>query len=299
MPNSPTDSFPSSPEHSSATPDPDQPNVKLQEAHDDFERAYSKIRSTTRRRKPSYAFIEEAERYSIQLRQQMLAAAEKDISSHDNNEPCLEKFQLLPNVVQSLQRKDMEELMLDNGILDAMRLWLEPFDDGTLPSVDLKLTLLDLLATMDIDTDHLRESGIGRVIMFMYKCPREIPEVKRKSGALISKWCKPILRTSALREGANDGRMTKKLVVSEPKKGQKIDLSYPHASIPKPALFDYPVRPVSKINVTAIKEQAKDTKEGFAELSGRIKKASQSSSTSKTSLAGKMQKPNIEGKGLL
>lgn len=87
----------------------------------------------------------------------------------------------------------MQLFLLDGGILDVLRVWLEPYEDGTLASIDLKDAILEVLNKMDIETDHLKESGIGKVIMFMYKCPREISSIRRKSNELINKWSRPIL----------------------------------------------------------------------------------------------------------
>lgn len=272
-----------------------QQDLKKQEANEDFERALAKIKPSTKRKRPSYAFLEDAEKYSKILRQKMIEAAEKDIVSHENQQPCLEKFHMLPTVTEALLRKEMEEFLLDNGILDAIRIWLEPFDDGTLPSVDLKLSLLNSLSSLNIDTDHLRESGIGRIIMFMYKCPREIPEIKRKAGSLISKWCKPILRSGAMQRAAQAAQ-GRKLAKETDTDDSRIDLSRPHASIPKPALFDYSVRPTSKVNVTSLREQAKELRTSkYSEISGKIKKPSASKNITSTG----MIKPSIEGRGLI
>ena len=81
---------------------------------------------------------------------------------------------------------------------------------------------------MPIATDHLRESRLGRVIMFMKLCPRELPELRKQAAQLIRKcyryllclfinnvvcqwyslfpdiWCKPLLNRNA-----NDYERTK------------------------------------------------------------------------------------------
>ena len=37
---------------------------------------------------------------------------------------------------------------------------------------------------------------LGKVIMFLAKCPREVPEVKKMALHLINKWIRPILNQS-------------------------------------------------------------------------------------------------------
>lgn len=47
---------------------------------------------------------------------------------------------------------------------------------------------------MPIETDHLRESGIGKVIAFYTKCDRIEPKIRRMAEQLVLKWSRPIIK---------------------------------------------------------------------------------------------------------
>jgi hypothetical protein len=43
-------------------------------------------------------------------------------------------------------RTNLHEQFLENQILEAIKLWLEPLPDGSLPSLDIQNDMLDILA---------------------------------------------------------------------------------------------------------------------------------------------------------
>lgn len=50
---------------------------------------------------------------------------------------------------------------------------------------------------MNIDTETLRESGLGRVVLFYTKCKRVIEPIQRIASQLVDTWTRPILKRSA------------------------------------------------------------------------------------------------------
>jgi len=48
-----------------------------------------------------------------------------------------------------------------------------------------------------IDSAVLKESGLGRVVLFYTKCKRVTPDIKRIADDLISTWSRPIIKRSA------------------------------------------------------------------------------------------------------
>lgn len=87
----------------------------------------------------------------------------------------------------------MHEVLLDCGILSAVRLWMEPLPNRSLPAPHLRRSLLELLRDLPIETDHLRESGIGRIVMFFAQRPKESPDIQRLARELVSRWSRPII----------------------------------------------------------------------------------------------------------
>lgn len=90
----------------------------------------------------------------------------------------------------------MQEVFLDNQVLDAIKKWLEPNIRGHLSVPSLRKRLLELLQNLPIETVHLRESGIGRIVMFYYQRKSESMEIRKIAGDLITTWSRPILGTS-------------------------------------------------------------------------------------------------------
>jgi transcription factor SPN1 len=48
-----------------------------------------------------------------------------------------------------------------------------------------------------IDASVLKESGVGRIILFYTKCKRVTPEITRTAKALVLTWSRPIIKRSA------------------------------------------------------------------------------------------------------
>ncbi|KAJ1678335.1 Transcription factor iws1 [Spiromyces aspiralis] len=154
-----------------------------------------KSKRPARKRKGDDIGLEQDE--SVQLfKESMIKASERDHEDHQDHLPAIHKLQLLPYVSRELNKPDLHEVFLDNNILTAFRLWLEPFEDGALPSIDIQNTLLELMLKMPIQTDHLRSSGVGKVVLFMSKCPRLSVKTRRMAEQLVQNWSRPILRRS-------------------------------------------------------------------------------------------------------
>ncbi|KAG0019031.1 Transcription factor iws1 [Entomortierella chlamydospora] len=166
----------------------------------DFETALKSGKSSSRRRKKDDEDIdteldESASRFVTKMRQ----AALDDIDAKLSNQPALSKTRMLDSVKKQLNKSHVHNTFLDNGILEPMKLWLEPsLQDASLPSLDIIQDFLDLLDVLPIQTDHLVNSGVGRVVYFYTKVDdsRVTPSIKRKANALVDKWSRPIVKLS-------------------------------------------------------------------------------------------------------
>lgn len=86
--------------------------------------------------------------------------------------------------------------ILDNQLLDAIRMWLEPLPDRALPSMEIQNEMLDILDKLPAAAEHLRESGIGKIVFFYKKSTRVESVVQRKADHLVAKWTRLVLRRS-------------------------------------------------------------------------------------------------------
>lgn len=130
------------------------------------------------------------------LRQQMKEAAMKDRACIDKGEPAIYKVEMLPQVRTVLQKQNLADSILDNNLLEAIRMWLEPLPDASLPSYEIQNDLFAALERLPIKTIHLRESSLGKVVLFYKKSTRPQAQIKRTAERLIGAWTRPIMGRS-------------------------------------------------------------------------------------------------------
>ncbi|PIA17482.1 hypothetical protein COEREDRAFT_40924 [Coemansia reversa NRRL 1564] len=194
----------------------------------------------------------------VELRKRMRDAAYRDIDDNKDRLPAIHKLSMLPDVIEELGKSHLYEAFLDNNIVDSIRLWLEPLDDGSLPSLDIQNAMLNALRNLPIRRDHLRESGIGKIILFMSKCPRISEANRRTCEQFLQQWSRMVLRLSADYRDRNireaEVSMEERSYAATrpaPLNGERAT-----ARIPQRVAADYTVMPVSSIQATASPRQS-------------------------------------------
>ena len=87
---------------------------------------------------------------------------------------------------------------MDNNLLEGVSRWLEPLPDKSLPALDIQKEFFPILKKMEyIDSNVLKESRLGRVVLFYTKCKRVTPDIQRAANDLVSVWSRPIIKRSA------------------------------------------------------------------------------------------------------
>lgn len=130
------------------------------------------------------------------MRRRMAEAAQADTQARDANKPAMHKLQLLPQVVALLNRNTIAQALVDPDInlLEAVRFFLEPLNDGSLPAYNIQRELFQCLAKLPIAKDSLVASGIGKVVHFYTRSPKAEQSIKRQAERLVGEWTRPILK---------------------------------------------------------------------------------------------------------
>ncbi|CAE7215056.1 unnamed protein product [Rhizoctonia solani] len=131
------------------------------------------------------------------LRQAMYAAADRDIEANASKQPAVSKLKMLGEVMDTLQKSSLSQSILDNNLLEGVRRWLEPLPDKSLPALSIQNAFFEILPKLDIDTPVLKESGLGKIVLFYTKCKRVTPAIRRTADTLVANWSRPIVKRSA------------------------------------------------------------------------------------------------------
>lgn len=152
---------------------------------------------TVRRKKADEDDLERMQDDKIDfLKNKMIEAANLDVEKNSNGQIATEKLKLLREVIDTMSKADLAISILDNNLLEAVRLWLEPLPDASMPAYQIQKELIHSLTTLPIKTDHLVASGIGKVLVFYQRSKRTEPTLKKIVDRLIGDWTRPILNKS-------------------------------------------------------------------------------------------------------
>jgi transcription factor SPN1 len=132
------------------------------------------------------------------MRRRMTHAAQLDAISRREGKPAMHKLKMLPEVISLLNRNQFVSSLVDPEInlLEAVKFFLEPLDDGSLPAYNIQRDLINALGRLPINKESLIASGIGKVIVFYTKSKRPEPGIKRQAERLLAEWTRPILQRS-------------------------------------------------------------------------------------------------------
>jgi transcription factor SPN1 len=88
--------------------------------------------------------------------------------------------------------KELQHTLLEFDLLGVLRVWIEPRDAKTLPSLTIRRAVYDMLLRIPCQPDHLKRSGIGKTVVTLRKHKAELPENKAVLKAVMEKWSRPI-----------------------------------------------------------------------------------------------------------
>ncbi|KAL4648480.1 hypothetical protein GN956_G7278 [Arapaima gigas] len=241
--------------------------------------ARKKAQSGKRRRnRDGGTFISDADDVVSAMITKMTEAAEEDRALNSQKKPALKKLTLLPTVVMHLKKQDLKETFIDSGVMTAIKEWISPLPDKSLPALKIREELLKILQELpSVSQETLKHSGIGRAVMFLYKHPKESRANKDLALRLINEWSRPIFGLSSnykgmTREerqqrdldqqvaprrhlstgGQTPRRDLEKVLTGEEKALRPGDPGFcARARVPMPSNKDYVVRPKWNVDVEA------------------------------------------------
>lgn len=95
-----------------------------------------------------------------------------------------------------MNRSAIQDSVLDpeTNFLQAVKYFLEPLNDGSLPAYNIQRDIFTALAKLPINKDTLLSSGIGKVVLFYTRSKRPEIAIKRIAERLLGEWSRPILK---------------------------------------------------------------------------------------------------------
>jgi transcription factor SPN1 len=132
------------------------------------------------------------------LKKRMEQACEDDNNARERDQPAINKLRLLPEVTSMLSRTSVRHNLVDpdTNFLLAIRFFLEPLSDGSLPAYNIQRDLFNALMTLPIEKEALRSSGIGKIVLFYTKSKRPEIGIKRTAEKLLGEWSRLVLKRS-------------------------------------------------------------------------------------------------------
>lgn len=151
-------------------------------------------------------------------------------------------------------RQSLSQSIMDNNLLEGVRRWLEPLPDRSLPALNIQRDFFPVLKKMEyIDGPVLKESGLGRIILFYTKCKRVTADIQRIANDLVSTWSRPIIKRSAsyrdrvipVAQEYGTERTNERLnaILARAKEGEKNRIRKNAVMIPQRELGSYTVAP--------------------------------------------------------
>lgn len=134
------------------------------------------------------------EMYAYNLVNHMRSCFKEDQRLNEQNKPAFVKIENIEAICTRIMRKDAREALLKMGVLSELRTWLEPLPDNSLPNPKVKKWILDLLLSLKVSKSDLLSSGIGKIVNFYSRNPKEAVDVRKQASRVAKRWKAQVIR---------------------------------------------------------------------------------------------------------
>uniref|UniRef100_A0A0N5BIT3 TFIIS N-terminal domain-containing protein n=1 Tax=Strongyloides papillosus TaxID=174720 RepID=A0A0N5BIT3_STREA len=201
--------------------------------------------------------------YDDQIRDlmyRMVDAAKEDIDLNRKGLPAPNKLMMLSDVKSMLLAQERYDQLIDNGFFGCIAQWLSPLPNQSLPSIQIRTSLIKLLHDYykKLDTSSLKASGLGKAIMFLSDHPEETYENKKYARRLIRAWMEPIFAAELEEKGRQMREKREKEALKEAAKRRRLskeseknaEREINRARVPQFTAREYLHRPSTNVDVT-------------------------------------------------
>lgn len=156
---------------------------------------------------------------ACQAIERMKVCAEDDRNLNEQGMIATNKLKYVSDVENLAMRAGALNVMLRNDLLTAIRAWLEPLPDKSIPNARIRNAMYNILEQMGsgINVSSLRESGIGRVVMALSKHPRETAHNRDRLSRIINSWSRLIFDLNELDDAFSKEERQKRDIALQPR----------------------------------------------------------------------------------
>lgn len=123
----------------------------------------------------------------------MQTSLDLDFACNKCQKPAINRLNKLDLIIKELTQKNLEKKLLENNVLETIKKWLEPLPDHSLPNVKIKKEILNVLYNLKVSKQDLLNSGVGKIVHFYSKNPREANDVRNMAVKLVKKWTRMVV----------------------------------------------------------------------------------------------------------